>query len=283
MRRSSPGRAVTALLLVVGVVACGGGEDRGAVPPEREDPTPGCAPAPPEQLRAEVVRTVPHDPDAFTQGLLVSDGALFESTGLVGESTLRELDPATGDVKRRVDLPAEVFGEGLAVGAEGRLVQLTWKDGVAYEWDRSTFELVREHRYDGEGWGLTTMDGSLVMSDGSDVLVERDVEDFEVVRSFTVRRDGGPADRLNELEWDGRRLWANRFETDEVVRIDPECGSVDGVLDVAELRRDAAARLGPGDQPLGVPNGVAHVPGTDRYLLTGKRWPVLYEVTIRTL
>lgn len=277
MTRARRRRAAALLLWALAIgpaAACGGA--RGAATDDG-----GCAPEPPEQLRPRVHRVLAHDTGAFTQGLVVHDGRLYESTGLEGRSTLRELDPDSGEVVRSVPLAPDVFGEGLAVGAEGRLVQLTWTDGVAYEWDPARFEVVGSFRYDGEGWGLSTLDdGTLVMSDGSDTLALRDPATFEVLERIRVRRQDGPADQLNELEWDGALLWANRYTTDEVVGIDLDCGTVAVVVDVSELSRDAAGRASAADPEPDVSNGVAHLPGTDRYLLTGKLWPVTYEVTL---
>jgi glutamine cyclotransferase len=244
--------------------------------PATGDPD-GCAPGAPAVLDVELLRTLEHDPDAYTQGLLVHDGRLYEGTGRVGESTLRELDLDDGRELDRVELPEQVFGEGLAVAGGDELVQLTWTDGVAYRWSLPELEPLGEHTYSGEGWGLTTLaDGTLVMSDGSDVLTERDATDFEVLDRRQVLREGGPADQLNELEFDGESLWANRYRSDELLRIDPGCATVTGVADLSALRADATERAG-GD-PIDVTNGVAHLPGTDRFLLTGKWWPTMYEV-----
>lgn len=263
--------AVALLAVATTLVGCSDARDAAA----------DCSPVAPQALRANVVRTLPHAADAYTQGLVVHDGALYESTGLVGQSTLRELDPATGEELRRVDVDSGVFAEGLAVGSGGRLVQLTWTDGVAYEWEPARLDVTRRFAYSGEGWGLTTLDdGTLVMSDGSDTLVERDPDDFSSVGSYRVQRKGGATDALNELEWDGESIWANRYRTDEVLRIDPDCATVTGVLDVEPLRADATAASAPGGPDVGVANGIAHLPGTDRYLLTGKNWPTMYEVTV---
>jgi glutamine cyclotransferase len=242
-------------------------------------PTTDCGPAAaPERLTVEVVDERPHDPTAFTQGLLVVDGELYESTGQQGESTVREVDPATGEVLRSTDLDPELFGEGLTTVGDDRLLQLTWKDGRALEWDREGLVLVGEHRYEGEGWGITTLDdGRLVMSDGTDELAVRDPEDFSELERWAVARTDGPADQLNELEWDGQHLWANRWQTDEIVRIDPACRRVDAVVDASSLTRRAQAAAA-GDQPADVLNGIAHLPGTDRFLVTGKDWPTLFEV-----
>lgn len=263
-----------ALLVVAVLGACAGGQ--GAAGGDDD-----CRPTEAERLQPRVHRTTSHNTDAFTQGLVVHEGRLFESTGLEGRSSIRELDPDTGEVLRSMALTPDVFAEGLAVGAGGRLVQLTWTDGVAYEWEPDTFEVARRFSYDSEGWGLSTLDdGTLVMSDGSDTLTFRDPEDFSVSDRRTIRRHGGPADQLNELEWDGQRLWANRYLTDEIVGIDLECGTVVAVLDVSGLAEDAEGRREAGDPDPDVSNGIAHLSGTDRYLLTGKLWPAMYEVTL---
>ncbi len=270
-------------MVLVGAAAVGGCSSEGGSTADGSVSTastsPDCEAVEPEPLGVEVVAVVAHDPGAYTQGLVMDGGRLFESTGRRGESELRELDPATGDVLRSVDLPADHFGEGLAMTADGRLVQLTWQEEVAHVWDPDTFESLGRFGYDGEGWGLATLgDSTLVHSDGSDRLVRRDPDDFEALSSSTVQRVGGPADMLNELEWDGTWLWANRYQSDELLRIDPECGLVTGVADLGALRADAVERAG-GD-PIDVTNGIAHIAGSDRYLVTGKWWPSMYEVRI---
>lgn len=272
--------AVVSLVLAVAVGGCrseGGSTADGSV--STVSTSPDCEAVEPERLNVEVVATVAHDPGAYTQGLVMDRGRLFESTGRRGESELRELDPATGDVLRSVELPAEHFGEGLALTGDGRLVQLTWQEQVAHVWDPDTFEPLGQYGYDGEGWGLATLgDSTLVQSDGSDRLVRRDPEDFDPLSTVTLERVGGPADLLNELEWDGTWLWANRYQSDELLRIDPDCGLVTGVADLGELRADATEKAG-GDR-IDVTNGIAHIGGTDRFLVTGKWWPSMYEVKI---
>lgn len=289
-RRRQLGR-VPLTCLAVGVAAVlagctddaggrGGSGDRG--PTEETSPRLEAVPAdcdstaPPERLVPEIIDERPHDPEAFTQGLLLLGGALYESTGLEGRSSVRELDPLTGEVVRRSELDPSSFGEGLTdLGAE-RLIQLTWKEGRALIWDRSNLRPDGEHRYEGEGWGITTLDDdSLVMSDGTDSLTIRDPQDFAPRERWRVTRVDGGADRLNELDWDGERIWANRWQTDEILRIDRRCRRVDGVVDASDLTR-RAARLA--TSPIDVLNGIAHVEGTDRFFVTGKLWPVLFEV-----
>ena len=279
---------IVGVLLTVAALAvagCGGSGDGavggggGATLGDASTVATRCTEDRPEDLRVEVVRTIERESDSYTQGLVVVDGRLFESGGRYGESTLRELDPETGEELRRVDVDPELFAEGLGVAPDGSLVQLTWKEGTALVWDPDTFEPVREMTYDGEGWGLTTLgDGTLIMSDGSDALVERDPEDFTAGLEVKVRRVGGDADRLNELDFDGESVWANRYQSDELLRINPDCWTVDGVADLSALRRQADAVDDDPDERFDVTNGVAHIPGTDRYLVTGKWWPVIFEV-----
>lgn len=265
----------TLVLVAATLTSCG----------QRDSSCDGPLPTP-ERLVPEVVRTVPHPTDAFTQGLLVRDGRIYESTGLEGRSSVRVLDLQTGVEQRRADLPPDLFGEGLAEGPGGTLVQLTWRNRTALVWDRATLEQTGRHRYRGEGWGITTLPGGdFVMSNGSDRLTYRAPRTFDAVRTTTVRRRGGQADQLNELEFsrDGGRdvVWANRWQTDEILRVDLECGVVTGVVDASVLAADAASTAkGSGATP-DVLNGIAAVPGTDRFLVTGKLWPSYYEVRFR--
>lgn len=279
-------------LLVLGVsfvllVGCGGvsSTSHGASTPAgasqadgpRSVPADCGAPKEPTRLVPEVLGERPHDPTAFTEGLLLADGLLYESTGLEGASSVRAVDPATGAVLRRSELDPASFGEGLTTLGSDRLIQLTWKEGRAFIWNRSDLRAVGGFRYRGEGWGITTLDdGRLVMSDGSDRLTIRDPGDFAVLERWTVTRSDGAADMLNELEWDGANLWANRWRTDEMVRIDLRCRRVDAVVDATELRKRAADVAGV--RPIDVLNGIAHVAGTDRFLVTGKNWPLMFEV-----
>ena len=220
--------------------------------------------------RVEVLGTLPHDTGAFTQGLELVDGVLYEGTGLEGQSSLRRLDPSSGEVRERVDLPETFFGEGITVVGD-RIWQLTWRNGVAIERDRTTLEEVRRVTYEGEGWGLCRDGGRLVMSDGSDELAFRDPTSFAETGAVAVRRDGQPVTRLNELECVDGQVWANVWQTDEVVRIDPANGQVTATDDLSGLR--------PADVPRGdVLNGIAAVPGTDEFLVTGKNWPTIFRV-----
>ncbi len=226
----------------------------------------------------EVVATHPHDPTAFTQGLLFHEGRLYESTGRYGLSDVREVALVTGDDERHVvrtrPLDARFFAEGLA-RVDDRLVQLTYREGTALVYDLDTFEEVDRFAYDGEGWGLCFDGRELWMSDGSSRLQRRDPATFDLLGHVEVRLDGRAVERLNELECVGEHVIANVWLTTELVRIVKADGRVDAVIDAAALVPDDPALRANRDAVL---NGVAHDPATGRWWLTGKLWPVLYEV-----
>lgn len=224
-----------------------------------------------EQLRVRVVASYPHDRAAYTQGLEWHGGRLYESTGLVGRSTLRRVELETGVVEQRVDLPSELFGEGLTrVGRN--FIQLTWQDGRAIVWDAATLRATHEFRYPGEGWGLCHDGERLVMSDGSDRLVFRSPATFEKLGEVQVTLDGQPLRHLNELECVDGEVYANVWQTDHIARIDPRSGRVTAWIDAAGLLTPAE-RAG-----AEVLNGIAYVRERDRFLVTGKLWPRLFEV-----
>ncbi len=220
-----------------------------------------------------VLSALPRTEPGFTQGLAFLDGALYESTGRYGESAIRQLDRTTFAVVDQVVLPADRFGEGLtALG--GSLYQLTWREEVGYVWGpdlstRGTFT------YAGEGWGLTTDGTSLIRSDGSNRLVWTDPTTMLDTRELLVFDGDGPVTELNELEWVDGMILANVWQTDTVVVIDPADGRVLARLDLADLRPEATLA-----DPNAVLNGIAFDPQTGALLVTGKRWPVMYEVAI---
>ncbi len=231
-----------------------------------------CAAAP-QQLTVDVSASAPHDTGAFTEGLLFADGRLYESTGLVGRSSLREVDPATGAVIRQRDLPSPYFGEGLALVGQ-RLIQLTWRSHIAFEWDRTTFNPLGQFRFDTEGWGLCFDGTSLYQSDGSPTLYRRDPDTFTLQGTLTVRRSGKPVKNINELECVGDSIYANVWLTDTILRIDKASGRVTAVIDASGLRRDM-----PGlDNADAVLNGIAYDPESSHFFVTGKLWPRMFEV-----
>lgn len=226
-----------------------------------------------ERRKVEVIRELPHDPRAFTQGLLWWDGSLWESTGTYGGSEVRRLDPANGDVLQRVALDRHHFGEGLARIGE-TLYQLTWKEGVALRWKLPELTPLESLYYEGEGWGLCFDGEHLVWSDGTDLLRFVDPEDFSVVRRLDVTLDGKPMRHLNELECVGDRVWANVWTTSFLARIDPETGEVDLFVDASGLlTREERLQTD-------VFNGIAHHPESGHFYVTGKNWPKMFVVQL---
>lgn len=219
-----------------------------------------------------VVSTYPHDDGAFTQGLVYSGGELFESTGLYEESSLRRVTLQTGAVQQAVWLADEFFAEGLALWGD-RLLQLTWRENTCFIWDAVTFAADGSFPYSGEGWGLTHDGRRLIMSDGSATLSFRDPDTFVELGSVEVTDDGGPVTLLNELEWIRGEVFANKFTTDLIARIDPGTGEVIAWIDLTGL-------LDPVPPGANVLNGIAWDDDGERLFVTGKWWPYLYEIEL---
>ena len=224
--------------------------------------------------RYQVVNVFPHDPDAFTQGLIFRDGFLFESTGLAGQSTLRKVRLETGEVVQRLALEPEYFAEGLTDFGSS-LVQLTWQSNVGFVYDLATFARQRTFQYDGEGWGLARDANRLVMSDGSSTLRFLDPGTLRETGRITVTDGGLPVESLNELEMVKDELLANVWQTDHIVIVSPATGRVTGRLDLAAL-------LPPADRmpPVDVLNGIAYDAARNRLFVTGKNWPRLFEIRV---
>lgn len=241
----------------------------------------GCGAAPPDHLQVTELARYPHDAAAFTQGLLWHDGAMYESTGLYGRSSLRRVDLESGVVERIRYLADDEFAEGLArVGDQ--LIQLTWRAGRAHRWPLASFDLggppLATHGYRGEGWGLCFDGERLVMSDGSTRLQFRDPATFALLGTVEVRLAGEPLARLNELECVGDDLWANIWYDDRIVRIDPDSGRVEAWADLSGLLDPTVrSELGPD----AVLNGLAWRPESGTMLATGKLWPVVIELRIQ--
>lgn len=225
----------------------------------------------------EVIAEHPHDQRAFTQGLAWHDGRLFESTGLYGRSTLREVELETGQVVRSVALDYREFGEGLTV-SDGHLVQLTWRNRRAYAHAPDTLRRTGTFRYDGEGWGLTGDGTHLYMSDGTATLRVLDPADFRVVRCIRVTADGAPLAMLNAMQWVDGRIWANVWQTTRIAIIDPATGAVEAFVELAPLFDRLGSRPDLADES---PNGIAFDPEGRRLFVTGKSWPRLFQVRYR--
>jgi glutaminyl-peptide cyclotransferase len=233
------------------------------------------------QLQVEVLERYPHDTAAFTQGLELHEGLLYESTGLYGESDARTVTPETGEVVELVELPDSVFGEGMTI-VDDRIWQITWQEQTAFLRDRADLAELDQVSYTGEGWGICYDRDreQLVMSDGTPQLTFRDPISFEPTGTVTVTRAGQPVQRINELECVGDRVWANIWQTDEIVRIDHATGTVDAVVDASGLLTDEERASAD------VLNGIAAAPGfggaaseeADTFLITGKLWPTVFLV-----
>jgi len=245
---------LVAIIAVAAVFACG--------------PGPGSATGPAQQT-VQLVETRPHDVTAYTEGLVLGDDRLYESTGLYGQSTLREVDPVTGEVLRSLPLDDRYFGEGLAIVGE-QLVQLTWHEAAALVYQASDFSHVQTFGYQDEGWGLCYDGSRLVMSNGTSALTFRDRSTFEVIGTVPVTANGEPVENLNELECVAGQVYANVLSSDSIIRIDPSNGVVTASIDASSLRSPEI-----GD---GVLNGIAYDSASDTFLLTGKNWPSMFQV-----
>jgi len=223
----------------------------------------------------KVVHSYPHDPQAFTEGLLYRNGFLYESTGLNGKSSIRKVNLETGKVLQSKDIPPQYFGEGLTVWQD-TLVGLTWQTQTGFVFDLATFELRSQFAYPGEGWGLTQNGKELIMSDGSAVLRFLDPRTFLEVRRVKVTADGIAVNQVNELEVVGNEIFANLWHTNTIARIDPLNGKIVGWIDLAKLYPDA----GKGQNGENVMNGIAYDAEKKRLFVTGKMWPKLYEIKL---
>jgi glutamine cyclotransferase len=230
------------------------------------------APAPPAYVY-QVLKTYPHDRNAFTQGLLILDGFLYESTGLNGQSSLRKVELETGKVVQSHSVPQQYFAEGLAHHGSD-LIQLTWQSQLGFVYDRATFRQKRTFTYQGEGWGIANDGTRLVMSDGTAAIRFLDPQTLRETGRIQVTDRGRPVIHLNELEMVKGEIYANVWQTDRIARIDPRTGNVVGWINLAGL-------LSPSEQQWGaVLNGIAYDARADRLFVTGKLWPKLFEIRV---
>ena len=252
---------LTAMALTLG--ACNGS---GTAEGEAAEPAAPTVPA-------EQVRSYPHDPAAFTQGLVFHGGQLYESTGRYGESSLRRVRLETGEVLEKVAVPERHFAEGLAL-LGGRLYQLTWQDGMGFVYDVATLRQQGTFPYEGEGWGLTTDGRALIVSDGSNQLRFLDPQaGYRELRKLSVMDGTEYVNDLNELEWVKGEVWANVWHTNRIARIDPRTGQVKGWVDMTGV-------MAPQQDPEAVMNGIAYDAEHDRLFVTGKLWPTLFEIRV---
>jgi glutamine cyclotransferase len=290
MRTESAG--ALALLIFLTLPACGGdgtipkdsnraatsnssnSSPQTARPGAKLQPSP-VAPAEIPVYTYEVVASYPHDPKAYTQGLVFHDGVLYESTGQYDQSSLRKVELKKGKVKKKIDVPGQYFAEGMTI-LNGKIYQLTWMQHKGFVYDLKNFKLTGEFAYDGEGWGLTTDGHSLIMSDGTNQLRFIDPATFKVTKRVSVVDDNQPLTDLNELEYIRGEIYANIWKRDRIVRLDPETGRILGWIELEGLRPKETLQNGEN-----VLNGIAYDEEHDRLYVTGKRWPTLFEIRLK--
>jgi glutaminyl-peptide cyclotransferase len=255
-----PERDMRALIVLAALAfcACGPASQAGSIP----------------EYRYDIVHAYPHDPSAFTQGLLFLDGYLYEGTGMPSRSSIRKVRLETGEVLQKRDVPDAYFGEGI-VNWKDKLVEITWTTEVGFVYDLATFAPRSEFHYQGQGWGLTQDGKRIIMSDGTPQLRFLNPETLAETGRITVTADGEPVAELNELEWVKGEIWANIWQTDRIARIDPSSGKVIGWINCAGLLA-GVPRSGQED----VLNGIAYDSKTDRIFVTGKNWPRLFEIKV---
>ncbi|MEM8530888.1 MAG: glutaminyl-peptide cyclotransferase [Chloroflexota bacterium] len=226
------------------------------------------------QYTYRVLNTYPHNPNAFTQGLIYEQGILYEGTGLYGESSLRRVNLTTGDVLQQHNLGEQYFGEGITIYGN-RIIQLTWQENTGFIYNKENFELICTFEYPTEGWGITHDGRQLIMSDGTSTLYFWDPHTLAEIGRITVSDDGVPIDRINELEYIDGEIYANIWLTDEIIRIDPQTGHVVGRIDLTGLLPEEDRT-----QTTDVLNGIAYDTENDRLFVTGKLWPKLFEIEL---
>lgn len=260
-------KTLTTILSILLLTACGGSAARSAK-------TATASPQPAKQYTYTVQAIYPHLPTSYTQGLQFAEGTLWEGTGEHGKSVLQKLDLETGKATILARLPREEFGEGITLLGD-QVFQLTWQSNTAHVYDATTGKKLREHRYPGEGWGLTTDGTKLYMADGSANIYTIDPTTFKREKSTTVTFEGRPVEMLNELEWINGKIWANVYTTDQIVIINPATGVVEGVIDLTGLLPEADRT-----PQTDVLNGIAYDAAGDRIFVTGKNWNKLFHIDI---
>ncbi|MGE4412901.1 MAG: glutaminyl-peptide cyclotransferase [Candidatus Caldatribacteriota bacterium] len=224
----------------------------------------------------KIIDVFPHDPEAFTQGLVWEDGFLYEGTGLYGDSSLRKVDLETGKILQLYQLSDDFFGEGITIFKE-RIYQLTWKEQIGFIYDADSFQLLETFSYSHEGWGITHDEKYLIISDGSPVLHFVDPLTFQEVKQIKVHDQQTPVYRINELEYIKGKIFANIWQTDLIAIISPESGEVFAWVDLSDILENVNIKI---NQPIDVLNGIAYDSLNDRLFVTGKWWPVIFQIEI---
>jgi glutamine cyclotransferase len=239
-------------------------------------PTPTVTPTAeptPVSYTYDVINVYPHDPNAFTQGLVIDDSVMYEGTGLTGESSLRRVDIETGDVLQIHELPSEFFGEGITVFGD-KIIQLTWQSEIGFVYDKNSFELLQNFSYPTEGWGITTDGTQLIMSDGTANLYFLDPKTFQTIGQVEVRNGTVPVNRLNELEYINGEVYANVWMTNKIAIINPHTGQVTGWIDLTGIYTPETSNSN------NVLNGIAYDAENSRLYVTGKRWSQLFQINL---
>lgn len=262
---------ILVLALAVSSFQCRAGAN-GDVPPKAPSSS---ANGPVPKYGYQIVNIWPHDSNAFTQGLILMDGKLLESTGEEGHSSLRRVDLESGKVLKKVDVPVPYFAEGIAM-LNGKIYQLTWQHQVGFIYDAETFERTGQFNYSGKGWGLTTDGQSLILSDGSSRIRFINPADFKVTRTINVVDGQRAVDQLNELEYVNGEIYANVWHDNRIATIDPQNGHINSWIDLNGLMPPNELQ-----DPEAVLNGIAYDATTDKLFVTGKLWPRLFEIRVK--
>ncbi|HYJ91670.1 MAG TPA: glutaminyl-peptide cyclotransferase [Pyrinomonadaceae bacterium] len=278
-------RILLICIAAVAFLACGGPSNVNNTT-VKSNSTPRPTPSGPAPVYTyDIVKTYPHDPNAFTEGLYFKDGFLYESTGEPKHSSLRKVALETGKVVQKWDLPPEDFGEGISE-INGKIYQLTWQQELGRVFDANDFKLLQEFNYQGEGWGMTTDGTNLIFDQGTQVLKFMDPNTFKTVKTLpVVREDGQPQMQINELEWIKGEIWANIWHSEQsdilgkpnyIARIDPNSGRIIGWIDLGGISPDDVSR-----DPENTLNGIAYDAANDRIFVTGKKWKNLFEIKVK--
>ena len=229
----------------------------------------------PDKYSYKIIKRYPHDSKSYTQGLIFENGYMYEGTGQYGTSMLLKYKLSNNELIQSYNLPHDVFGEGIVI-SNNKIYQLTWQSHVAYEYEKETFKLINKFDFTTEGWGITNLDENLIMSDGSYTLYVLSPESFNEIKRIEVYDNIGPVNQLNELEFIDGKIYANVYQTNTIVIIDPKTGCVTGKIDLSGLLDKTKVK----NQEPDVLNGIAWDAQGKRLFLTGKYWPEVYEVEL---